>query len=121
MNNELGQYIYELRTKAGYSQAKLAEIINVTAYYISYLESGKKSNPSISVMAKLFDALNMNKDEIEKFLDIHAKLNGCVSYDIADFIMENDDIRRAIRIERDSSREYSDWQDFIEKMRKMQY
>ena len=108
MNNELGQYIYELRIKEGYSQAKLAD-----------LESGKKSNPSISVMAKLFDALNMNKDEIEKFLDIHAKLNGCVSYDIADFIMKNDDIRKAIRSERDNSKKSPDWQDFIEKMRKM--
>lgn len=119
MNNELGQYIYELRIKEGYSQAKLAELVGVTPYYISYLESGKKSNPSISVMAKLFDALNMNKDEIEKFLDIHAKLNGCVSYDIADFIMKNDDIRKAIRSERDNSKKSPDWQDFIEKMRKM--
>lgn len=79
-NNEMGQYISELRVKMGYSQVKLAELVGVTQYYISYLESGTKSNPSIKIMAALFRALNMNKEEIEKFLDIHAKLNGCVSY-----------------------------------------
>lgn len=119
MKNELGQYIYELRIKAGYSQTKLAELVGVTSYYISYLESGKKSNPSIKVMAKLFGELNMSKTEIEKFLDIHAKLNGCVSYDIADFIMANDEVRRAIRSERDKPDSLPDWNAFIAKINKI--
>lgn len=116
MNNELGKYICELRIRAGYSQTRLAELVGVTSYYISYLESGKKSNPSIKVMAKLFGELNMSKAEIEKFLDIHAKLNGCVSYDIADFIMENDEVRRAIRSERDKPDGFPDWNAFIAKI-----
>lgn len=118
-NNELGQYISELRVRMGYSQLKLAELVGVTQYYISYLESGTKSNPSIKIMAALFKALNMSKEEIEKFLDIHAKLNGCVSYDIADFIMENDEVRRAIRSERDKPNSSPDWEDFIDKINKI--
>lgn len=82
--------ISELRVRMGYSQLKLAELVGVTQYCISYLESGSKSNPSIKIMAALFKALSMSKEEIKKFLDIHAKLNGCVSYNIADFIMENE-------------------------------
>lgn len=116
MNNELGQYIYELRIRAGYSQTRLAELADVTPYYISYLESGRKSNPSITVMAKLFRELNMSKTEIEKFLDIHAKLNGCVSYDIADFIMDNDEVRKAIRSERDKFDSFPYWNAFIAKI-----
>lgn len=116
MNNELGQYICKLCIRAGYSQTKLAELVGVTSYYISYLESGKKSNPSITVMAKIFGELNMSKAEIEEFLDIHAKLNGCVSYDIADFIMENDEVRKAIRSERDKPDSFPDWNAFIAKI-----
>lgn len=56
-NNELGQYISELRVRMGYSQLKLAELVGVTQYYISYLESGTKSNPSIKIMVALFKAL----------------------------------------------------------------
>lgn len=119
MNNELGKYICKLRIRAGYSQTKLADIVGVTPYYISYLESGKKFNPSIRVMAKLFRELNMSKAEIEEFLDIHAKLNGCVSYDIADFIMENDEIRKAIRSERDKLDSFPDWNAFIAKINKV--
>lgn len=59
----------------------------------------------------------MSKEEIEKFLDIHANLNGCVSYDIADFIMENDEDRRAIRSERDKPDSSPDWEDFIDKIK----
>lgn len=119
MNNELGQYICELRTRAGYSQTKLAELVGVTPYYICYLESGRKINPSIKIMAGFFRELNMSKEEVEKFLDIHAKLNGCVSYDIADFIMENDEVRKAIRSERDKPDSFPDWESFIEKINKI--
>lgn len=119
MSKELGQYIYELRIRAGYSQTRLAELVGVTPYYICYLESGKKLNPSIKVMAGLFKELSMNKTEIERFLDIHARLNGCVSYDIADFIMENDEVRKAIRSERDKPESFPNWENFIEKIYKM--
>lgn len=39
MSNEMGQYIFKLRVRMGYSQTRL---VGVTPYYISYLESGKK-------------------------------------------------------------------------------
>lgn len=116
--NDFGQYIIELRTRSNYSQTELAERIGVTPNYISHLESGTKANPSITIMALLFRELNMSKSEIEKFLDLHAKANNCVSYDIADFIMENDDVRQAIRIERDKPNASPNWNDFIKKINK---
>lgn len=118
MNNEMGKFITELRIRANYSQTDLAELIGVTPNYISHLEGGKKQNPGIKIMAALFRELQMSKSEIEKFLDIHAKTNGCVSYDIADFIMENDNVRKAIRCERDKPEASPNWNDFINKINK---
>lgn len=60
----------------------------------------------------------MSKPEIEEFLDIHTRANNCVSYDIADFIMENDDVRKAIRCERDKQEASPNWNDFINKINK---
>ncbi len=117
-NNDLGGYICFLRERAGYTQAELAALIGATQFYISYLESGRKLNPSIKIMAKMFDVLEMSKEEIEKFLDIHAKANGCVSYDIAYFIMANDDVRASIRSSRDKPDSYPNWDDFIKKINK---
>ena len=117
-NNKMAQYISELRIRANYSQTELAGLIGVTPHYINHLESGTKCNPSVKIMAALFKELQMSKSEIEKFLDLHAKANNCVSYDIADFIMENDDVRMAIRNERDKPEASPNWDDFINKINK---
>ncbi len=118
-SNDLGRYICYLRTRAGYSQTKLAELVGATPFYISYLESGRKNNPSVKVMAGLFKALDMNKEEIEHFLDIHARANDCVSYDITDYIMENEDILKCIRNSRDEPDASPNWNDFINKINKV--
>ena len=60
---------------------KLAAKLGITAYYLSYIENGVKSNPNKRIIARMFTELNMSKSEIECFLDLHAKANGCVSYD----------------------------------------
>ncbi len=79
-NNALGLYLYELRSREKLSMRQLDELAGVTVYYISYLESGKRTNPSMQVMARLFKALNMSKEEIEHFLDLYAIQNGCVRF-----------------------------------------
>lgn len=118
-SNNFGEYICYLRQRADYSQTKLAELVGVTPYYINHLESGKKANPSAKIMSKLFITLKMSKEEIEKALDFHAKANGCVSYDIVDFIMENEEIRKRLRNSRDKPNASPNWDDFITKINKM--
>lgn len=118
-DNEFGRYIKYLRTERSMTIRALADLIDVTPYYISYLENGKKKNPSVHIMAKLFRALNMNKSEIQKFLDLHAKANNCVSYDIADYIMAHDELIGEIRSARDKPDSVPNWYDFIEKINKM--
>ena len=115
-NIEFGKYLKTIREKNGYSLRELARMSDITPYYISYLENGKKTNPSVEIMAKLFKVLNMSKLEIERFLDLYAKVNNCVSYDIVDFVMENDDIREYIRSKRDEPDSSPGWDDFIKKI-----
>ena len=61
----------------------------------------------------MFVVLKMSKSEIEHFLDLHAKANGIVSYDIAEYIMQNDGIREEIRSSRDKQGASPNWDDFI--------
>lgn len=117
-SNEFGKYIRFLRTDRNLSLTQLAEQLSITPYYISYLESGKKRNPSAKLMAKMFKAMKMDKNEIEHFLDLHAKANNCVSYDVVDFIMTNRDILEAIRAARDRPEAVPNWNDFMEKINK---
>lgn len=117
-NNDFGKYIRFLRIDRNLSLSQLAERLSITPYYISYLENGKKRNPSTKIMAKIFKTLEMDKCEIEHFLDLHAKANGCVSYDVADFIMSNRNILEAIRAARDKPEAAPNWNDFMEKINK---
>lgn len=55
----------------------------------------------------------MSKSEIEHFLDLHAKANGIVSYDIAEYIMQNDDIREKIRSAKDKQGASPNLENFI--------
>ena len=118
MNNEFGEYIRKLRNERNLTLRQLAEKIGISSYYLSYLETGKKTNPDIKIIANLFIALKMDKAEMELFLDYHAKANGCVSYDIVDFIMENETVRADIRSARDEPGSSPNWDDFIGKISK---
>lgn len=117
MISEFGEYIRILRTERNLSLRQLADIIGISPYYLSYIEQGKKKNPSKKIMAAMFLALNLNKGEIETCLDFHAQANGIVSLDLVDFIMTNDSIRDELRDLRDKSGVSSNWIDFIENLK----
>lgn len=113
MNNDFGMYIRKLRRDRNFSLKQFASEVGITPYYLSYIENGKKKNPNVKIMIKMFRVLKLEKSEIERFLDLHAKVNGIVSYDIVDFIMKHDEIRALIRSERDKPDNYPNWDDFI--------
>jgi len=49
----LRQNLNRLRTQQGFTQEQLAAKLGVSGAYISMLESGKKTNPSLGLVHKL--------------------------------------------------------------------
>lgn len=112
-----GGYISYLRTSRNCTLRELAEMINLSPYYLCSIENGRRKNPKIKMLGKMYLALKLQKEEMEKLLDLYAKANGQASADIIGYIMENDDTRSQLRKERDNcSEEY--WNKFIEKITK---
>ena len=62
--SEFGPKLRDLRNKAGLSQWKLAESINVNPSYISKLENGTMPPPSRKILVKLAAALNIDEDDL---------------------------------------------------------
>jgi ribosome-binding protein aMBF1 (putative translation factor) len=58
LNSEVAGLIYNLRTKAGLSQAELAKKINTTQSVISRLEDADYDGHSLSMLAKIAAVLN---------------------------------------------------------------
>ena len=57
----LGMQIRKYRERAGYSQEKLAEIIECSTIFISYIERGVKS-PGLDKLMKIANALDVSVD-----------------------------------------------------------
>src|SRR5437867_12433787 len=58
LNAEIAQEIYDLRTKAGLSQAQLAKLVGTTASVICRLEDADYSGHSLSMLQRISAALN---------------------------------------------------------------
>lgn len=113
----IGEYIKFLRQDRGYLLREFAEMIDLSPYYLCSIENGRRKNPNAKTLGKIYLALNLSKEEMEKLLDLYAMANGQASADIIDYIMENDDTRSQLRKERDSLPEKY-WDIFIEKITK---
>lgn len=62
IGNEFGNKLKEIRKSKGLTLSDLSEITNISASYISRLESGGKVSPSYSILETLSAALGINKN-----------------------------------------------------------
>ena len=59
IKRQLGQRIRAIRKKKGYTQEKLAELINIEPPSLSYIETGKFA-PAVETLQKLSEVLNVD-------------------------------------------------------------
>jgi transcriptional regulator with XRE-family HTH domain len=62
--NILSNNIKKIRNDKGMSQTELAELCNVSQAYISYLEDGKKNNPTSGVLTKIAESLGVTINDL---------------------------------------------------------
>lgn len=60
---DFGKQLQKYRERAGYSQEKLAEKIECSTIFISYIERGIKS-PSLDNLIRLANALDVSADQL---------------------------------------------------------
>lgn len=56
--------IRELRLKKGLKQKELADLLNISPAYLCELEKKKRRNPSIELIARMADALDVPISEL---------------------------------------------------------
>lgn len=96
-----GEYLRALRKEKKISIRELARQVSKTPTYISDIEKGNNRPPDEDLLNSIIVALNLGDDTPQiknKLFDLAAKERGGVSADIADFIMQDDDVRNIIRL-----------------------
>lgn len=113
-NNTFGEFVREKRLAAGVNLRKLAEILEIAPAYMSDIENGHRYPPEKEKIYKIAETLHLTPEEKDKLFDLAAgNKKNSVSPDIADYIMEQDKSRAALRIARDKGAGEKEWEKII--------
>lgn len=93
-------------------------MIGISTAYLSQLESGVRSNPTVEVLNRMINMLHLNKAETHKLYDLYAAANDTISPDIIEYLKNNDIVSKAIRAAYENEAEEKDWLDFIDRLLK---
>ncbi len=93
----LGIFIIKKRKQIKMSSRQLALACKITPPYLNDIEKNRRI-PSFEVLSKLAKELKLGEQDIYQLFDLAVdESKGKVSYDIAEYIMDNDDLRQCIR------------------------
>ncbi len=71
-----GEYLKSLREAQGLTLTELGELIGTSHSYLSQIENGKKTHPSLGVLKKMSERLGVSQIEL-------MRKSGCLQSDIA--------------------------------------
>ncbi len=117
MGNEesFGGYVRKKRLEAKINLRKLAELLEIAPAYMSDIENNHRYPPEKEKIYKIAEVLKLTKDETDYLFDLAAdNKKNLVSPDLADYIMEQNLSRVALRIARDSGAGEKEWEKVIE-------
>lgn len=119
MNERFGEFISEKRKAKGITLRGLAAEIGIAPAFMSDIEKGHRYPPKKETLDKIVHALNLNEEDINKMFDLAAEeKDNTVSPDLPEYIMNNDKVRVALRLARDSDASDETWQKIIELLEK---
>lgn len=113
-DQSFGSYVREKRLAAKINLRKLAEMLDIAPAYMSDIENDHRYPPEKDKIYKIAEALNLSQEETDHLFDLSAgNKKNSVSPDIADYIMEQDKSRVALRLARDSGAGEKEWEKII--------
>ena len=114
-----GSYVREKRLAAKVNLRKLAEILGIAPAYMSDIENDHRYPPEKEKIYQIAEALHLNQEETDLLFDLAGRTKkNSVSPDIADYIMDQDKSRAALRLARDTGAGEKEWEAIIRMLEK---
>ena len=109
-----GAFLEQHRKDRDLTMRRFADMIGVTAPYLSDIEKGRRAAPDAK-LESIADVLHLNRDEREKMYDLaaHTRENQ-VSTDLSGYIMETDMARVALRRAKERNLSQQQWADILD-------
>lgn len=116
--DNFGEFLHVKRINKGVSYRELAEVLQVTAPYISDIEKGRRNAPVIDKLEILSEYFKLSEDEKKLMFDLAGKKKDDLPPDLPDYIKGNSQVVSALRTARDLDASDKDWEQFVEDLKR---
>lgn len=107
---EFGSYLKLLRETKGLTQEQLGDAVGKKKMTISLIENGKNAPPQDEFLNKLIEVLTPTNEEDIKLRDLAAIARKSIPSDIVEYFIQNENLRKTIRIAMENGKNDDDWQ-----------
>jgi len=112
-----GEFLQRKRTEKQITLRKMAEMIGITAHYLTDIEKDRRNPPEIEKLELISRILMLNDEDKTTMYDLAGKKRNSVAPDLPDYIMEHDYVSAALRTARDLDASEADWLKFVEELK----
>ena len=112
-----GEFLQRKRTEKQITLRKMAEMIGITAPYLTDIEKDRRNPPEMEKLELISQILMLNDEDKTTMYDLAGKKRNSVAPDLPDYIMEHDYVSAALRTAHDLDASEADWLKFVEELR----
>lgn len=85
-----GEFLQRKRTEKQITLRKMAEMIGITAPYLTDIEKDRRNPPEMEKLELISQILTLNDEDKTTMYDLAGKKRNSVAPDLPDYIMEHD-------------------------------
>ena len=112
MYSDFGEFLVQKRLQSGISAKWLAGTLGISQVYMCDIEKGRR-RVSDKLLKRLAELLLLSEDECYEMYDLAAISKNSVSSDLSDYIMQNDIVRKVLRVAQKNNVSDDTWREFI--------
>lgn len=113
-----GDFLQKKRTERQITLRKMAEMIGITAPYLTDIEKDRRNPPEMEKLETISNILILSDEEKTTMFDLAGKRRNSVAPDLPDYIMKRDYVSAALRTARDLDAGEEDWHKFVEELKR---
>ncbi len=110
-------YITAMRKRSGISLREMAARLDISPAYYSDVEKGRRYPLGLHRLEQFGRIAGMERQEIERMLDLAGAARGTVAPDIAGYIAGHESAVKTLRLARNLGAKNADWDCFADMLR----
>lgn len=115
--SSFGEYLQQKRLDRGITLRRMADLLDVSAPYLSDVEKGRRNPPEMEKLKQVCSILSLDEEERTRLFDLAGEMRGSLAPDIPEYIKGKAYVTSALRTARDLDADEKDWLRFVEELR----